>query len=95
MLHCLTAAGGRRSYNEDISSRNATSSRSELGMSRYGAMERGRGRSTLPRRRPFSPEGHFNRPMGSRHYVDDPYLYDDGGYGLKRPYSMLVSNCIF
>lgn len=83
------ATGVRRSYNEDMSFRNATSSRSELGMPRYGAMERGHGRSTLPRRRPFSPEEHFDRPMGGRHYVDEPYPYDDGGYGLKRPYSML------
>ncbi|PIA56010.1 hypothetical protein AQUCO_00700378v1 [Aquilegia coerulea] len=81
--------GGRRGYNEEVSPRAPTSSRPDLGRSRYGAMERGHERSTLARRQPFSPEERFSRPVGGRHYVDDPYLYDDGGYSLKRPYSML------
>ncbi|KAF5189878.1 Polyadenylate-binding protein, cytoplasmic and nuclear [Thalictrum thalictroides] len=81
--------GGRRGYDEEVLPQTATSSRLDLGRSRYGVMERGHGTSTLARRQPFSPEERFSRPVGGRHYVDDPYLYDEGSYGLKRPYSML------
>ncbi|KAF9603823.1 hypothetical protein IFM89_037957 [Coptis chinensis] len=83
--------GGQRGYNEEFSSRAAPPppSRPDLGRSRYASTERGRGRYTQLRRQPYSPEGRFSRPVGARHYVDDPYLYEDGGYGLKRPYSMV------
>ncbi|KAL5713543.1 hypothetical protein ACHQM5_015607 [Ranunculus cassubicifolius] len=81
------AHGEQRGYKEEYSSRVATSSRPDHGTSRY--FERGHERSDLPRRRPYSRERHYDRHMDSRQYVDDPYIYEDGGYALKRSYSML------
>ncbi|KAJ7953100.1 Heterogeneous nuclear ribonucleoprotein like [Quillaja saponaria] len=38
-------------------------------------------------RRPYSPEGQFDRSFLGRHF-DDPYLYGDNVPGVKRPYYM-------
>ena len=45
------------------------------------------------RRQPFPPEEDFGGPFGPRHISEDPYFYGDGGQGIKRPFSMMVSKC--
>ncbi|KAK9113001.1 hypothetical protein Scep_020520 [Stephania cephalantha] len=60
----------------------------DFGRSRH-VVERGRGRSFQPRRPQFQYESHYNQPVGGRYLADDPYLYDDVGHGMKRPYSMM------
>lgn len=42
----------------------------------------------LPSRRlPYSPEEQYNRHFEGRQF-DDPYFYDSGAHGLKRPFPM-------
>ncbi|OVA12858.1 RNA recognition motif domain [Macleaya cordata] len=82
--------GGRRGSGEEFTSRADTSSgRPDLGWPRHGASDRGHGNAFHSRRQPFSPEGHFSRPFGGRHFIDDPYLYTDDGHGIKRPFSAM------
>ncbi|XP_012065538.1 nucleolin [Jatropha curcas] len=52
----------------------------------FNASERGHGDHASSRRPPFSPEA-FDRPYVGRHF-DDPYFYDDGAHGMKRPFYM-------
>ncbi|KAK9285136.1 hypothetical protein L1049_024321 [Liquidambar formosana] len=65
----------------------AAPSRSNLERPRHGAADRGRGKYISSSRQPFSPEGRFDRPFMGRHF-DDPYLYDEGAHGIKRPFYM-------
>ncbi|GAV74359.1 RRM_1 domain-containing protein/RRM_6 domain-containing protein, partial [Cephalotus follicularis] len=48
---------------------------------------RGRGEHVSSRRQPFSPEEAYERPFVGRHFAD-PYYYEDGPHGMKRPFYM-------
>lgn len=49
--------------------------------------DRGYGEHSFSRRQPFPPEEAFDRPFGGRYY-DDPYGYEEGAQGMKRPFYM-------
>ncbi|CAK7334329.1 unnamed protein product [Dovyalis caffra] len=62
-------------------------SRSNINRAWHDAPERGHRDHVSSRRQPFSPEESFDRRYVGRHF-DDPYLYDDGSHGMKRPFYM-------
>ncbi|XP_021683966.2 uncharacterized protein LOC110667439 isoform X2 [Hevea brasiliensis] len=53
----------------------------------FDASDRRHGNHASSRRQPFSAEEAFDRPYVGRH-CDDPYFYDDGAHGMKRPFFM-------
>lgn len=54
-----------------------------------GGSFRGRWRPAPPRRQPYEPEEDYSTPYNTRYIEEDPYLYDDGGRGVKRPFAMM------
>ncbi|XP_065853080.1 uncharacterized protein [Euphorbia lathyris] len=62
-------------------------SRSNFNRPCYDAPERCHREHPSSRRYPFSPEEVFDRPYVGRQF-DDPYFYDDGAHGMKRPFYM-------
>ncbi|WCJ32589.1 Heterogeneous nuclear ribonucleoprotein Q [Euphorbia peplus] len=67
--------------------RGAAPSRSNFNRPWYDDPERGHREHPSSRRHPFPPEEVFDRPYVGRQF-DDPYFYDDGAHGMKRPFYM-------
>ncbi|KAK3413829.1 hypothetical protein EUGRSUZ_I02363 [Eucalyptus grandis] len=63
------------------------SSRPPIDRSWHGYPDRGPGMHLPSRRLPYSPEEQYNRHFEGRQF-DDPYFYDSGAHGLKRPFPM-------
>lgn len=80
---------GRSTYDNELVTRSATSSRFELDRPRPGALDIGHAETFQYGRHPF-PERDYGRPFGGRHF-DDSYEYDGAGSGLKRTFSMMVN----
>ncbi|KAF6154601.1 hypothetical protein GIB67_022336 [Kingdonia uniflora] len=81
--------GGRRGYDDKFSPQTAPTSRPDRSRPRPGVPLQGGGKSIQPRRPPFMAEEEFHQPFDGRHFVHDPYMYNDSGHGTKRPFSML------
>ncbi|KAG6775721.1 hypothetical protein POTOM_019211 [Populus tomentosa] len=90
MLH--GRQGGRRGtfrggYHTAGRGMTAGPSRSNMNRAWHDIPERGHRDHVSSRRQPFSPEETFDRRFVGRHF-DDPYFYDDGPHGMKRPFYM-------
>ncbi|KAI5588463.1 hypothetical protein BDE02_05G099600 [Populus trichocarpa] len=90
MLH--GRQGGRRGtfrggYHTAGRGMTAGPSRSNMNRAWHDIPERGHRDHVSSRRQPFSPEEAFDRRFVGRHF-DDPYFYDDGPHGMKRPFYM-------
>ncbi|KAG6702919.1 hypothetical protein I3842_07G059600 [Carya illinoinensis] len=89
----FTGQGGRRdsnrggNYTSGVGAAVAPPSRPNLDRPWHSAPDRGRGMHFPSRRQPYSPEGHFDRHAIGGHF-DGPYLYDENGHGMKRPFYM-------
>ena len=64
-------------------------SRSNMNRAWHDIPERGHRDHVSSRRQPFSPEETFDRCFVGRHF-EEPYFYDDGPHGMKRPFYMTV-----
>ncbi|KAJ6413215.1 hypothetical protein OIU84_006085 [Salix udensis] len=62
-------------------------SRSNMNRAWHDIPERGHKDHVSSRRQPFSPEEIFDRCFVGRHF-EEPYFYDDGPHGMKRPFHM-------
>ncbi|KAJ6305054.1 hypothetical protein OIU78_020574 [Salix suchowensis] len=62
-------------------------SRSNMNRAWHDIPERGHRDHVSSRRQPFSPEETFDRRFVGRHF-EEPYFYDDGPHGMKRPFYM-------
>ncbi|KAG5219195.1 nucleolin [Salix suchowensis] len=62
-------------------------SRSNMNRAWHDIPERGHRDHVSSRRQPFYPEETFDRRFVGRHF-EEPYFYDDGPHGMKRPFYM-------
>ncbi|XP_056169644.1 uncharacterized protein LOC115684686 isoform X2 [Syzygium oleosum] len=68
-----------------------TSSRPPIDRLWRGYPDRGPGMHLPSRPLPYSPEEQYNRHFDGRQF-DDPYFYESGAHGLKRPFPMTDQN---